>query len=106
MIFVIAEHKDNKLKSITSELLVFAQRLRKDFEQPITAVVLGSNAGALADDLKTKKIDRVILAEHADLAEYSPDAYVGVLKSIIEQEKPFVVLMGHTTQGMDFAPAS
>ena len=104
MIFVIAEHKDNKLKSITSELLVFAQRLRKDFEQPITAVVLGSNAGALADDLKTKKPDRVILAEHADLAEYSPDAYVGVLKSIIEQEKPFVVLMGHTTQGMDFAP--
>jgi hypothetical protein len=26
MIFVVAEHKDNKLKPITSELLVFGQR--------------------------------------------------------------------------------
>jgi electron transfer flavoprotein alpha subunit len=26
------------------------------------------------------------------------------LKSVLEQEKPFVVLIGHTTQGMDFAP--
>jgi electron transfer flavoprotein alpha subunit len=29
---------------------------------------------------------------------------VEILKGIIEQEKPFLVLAGHTTQGMDFAP--
>lgn len=104
MIFVIAEHKDNKLKPITSELLVFAQRAGKDFGQPITAVVLGSGTAALADELKTKKIDRVLTADDAGLAEYNPDSYVQVLKSILEKEKPFLVLMGHTTQGMDFAP--
>ena len=37
MIFVIAEHKDNKLKPITSELLVFAQRAGRDFGQPVGA---------------------------------------------------------------------
>src|SRR6185503_4694557 len=104
MIFVIAEHKDNKLKSITSELLVFAQRVSRDFGQPITAIVLGSNTAPLAEELKGKKIDRVIAAEHQQLAEYNPDAYVEVLKSILENEKPFLVLVGHTTQGMDFAP--
>src|SRR2546430_7624353 len=104
MIFVIAEHKDNKLKAITSELLVFAQRAGREFAQPITAVVLGSGIGALADELKTKKIDRVITAEDAQLAEYNPDAYVQVLKSLFEKEKPFLVLIGQTTQGMDFAP--
>jgi electron transfer flavoprotein alpha subunit len=104
MIFVIAEHKDNKLKSITSELLVFAQRVGRDFSQPVTAVVLGSGTDPLSGELKTKKIDRVIAAEHADLAEYSPDGYVQVLKAIFEKEKPFLVLVGHTTQGMDFAP--
>jgi electron transfer flavoprotein alpha subunit len=104
MIFVVAEHKDQKLKSITSEMLVFAQRLARDFSQPVTALVLGASTGSLADELKSKKIDRVIAAEHADLAEYSPDAYVQVLKSIFEKEKPFLVLIGHTTQGMDFAP--
>src|SRR5438132_12102756 len=49
-------------------------------------------------------IDRVIIADHPELSRYTPDSYVGILKSIIEQEKPFVVLVGHTTQGMDFAP--
>src|SRR5260370_13295121 len=104
MIFVVAEHKDNKLKPITFELLVFAQRLSRDFGQPITAVVLGSSAEPLADELKVKKGDRVVIAEHPDLAEYNPDSYVAVLKSILDQEKPFVVLIGHPTQGMDFAP--
>ncbi len=104
MIFVITEHRDNKLKSITSEALVFAQRVGQDFGQPVTAVVLGANVSGLADELKTKKIDRVIVAEHPDLAEYSPDRYVEALKTILGNEKPFLVIVGHTTQGMDFAP--
>ena len=104
MIFVVAEHKDNKLKPITSELLVFAQRLGRDFGQPVTAVVLGSGIATLADELKTRKIDRVLIAEHESLHDYSPDAYVEILKAVIGQEKPFAVLIGHTTQGMDFAP--
>jgi len=104
MIFLIAEHKDKKLKPITSELLAFAQRLSRDFSRPVTAVVLGAGVEALAGELKAKKIDRVIIADHPELSRYTPDSYVGILKSIIEQEKPFVVLVGHTTQGMDFAP--
>ena len=52
MIFVIAEHKDNNLKSITSELLVFAQRAGRDFGQPVTAVVLGASTAALVEELK------------------------------------------------------
>src|SRR5215468_8862140 len=104
MIFVIAEHKDTKFKPITSELVVFAQRLSREFGQPITAVVLGSNAAALAEELKTKKIDRVLTAEHEELKDYNPDRYVEILTAIIGKEKPFLVLIGHTTQGMDFAP--
>ena len=104
MIFLVAEHKNNKLRPITSELLVFAQGVARDFGQPITAVILGSSTGDLAGELKTRKIDRVLRAEHADLAEYNPDTYIQVLQSILNKNKPFLVLMGHTTQGMDFAP--
>ena len=104
MIFVIAEHKENKLKPITSELLVFAQRLGRDFGQPITIMLLGSAVESLTAELKTKNIARIMTADHPALSEYNPDSYVAVLKSVLEQEKPFVVLIGHTTQGMDFAP--
>jgi len=104
MIFVIAEHKDNQLKPITRELLVFAQRVGQDFNQPVAAVLLASNTAVLVDELKSKKIDRVITAEHEQFTTYTPDAYVAVLKEILEKENPFLVLIGHTTQGMDFAP--
>src|SRR5580704_10750247 len=104
MIFVLTEHRDNKLKPITNELLVFAQRVGKEFGQPVTAVVLGSNTAAIAEELKAKKIDRIITAEHADLAEYNPDVYVSVLKDMLASEKPFLVIAGHTTQGYDFTP--
>jgi len=104
MIFVLTEHRDNKLKPITNEMLVFAQRVGKEFGQPVTAVVLGNNTATVAEELKSKKIDRVITAEHADLAEYNPDTYVSVLKSLLAAEKPFLVLAGHTTQGYDFLP--
>src|SRR5262252_9436048 len=104
MIFVIAEHKDNKLKPITAELLVFAQRVGREFDQPVTAVVLGSVTAALADELKGRKINRVMTIEDPQLADYNPDTYVEALKALFEKEKPFLVLIGHTTQGMDFAP--
>src|SRR2546428_7961920 len=104
MILVVAEHKDNKLKPITGELLVFAQRLARDFSQPVAAAVLAANADSMADELRSRKIDRVIAVNHDVLADYSPHSYISALKSIIEKEEPFIVLIGHTTQGMDFAP--
>jgi electron transfer flavoprotein alpha subunit len=104
MILVIAEHLDGKLKPITTELIVLAQRLGRDFNQPVTAAILGSDVTKLADELKTKKIESVITADHPGLIDYNPDSYVDVVGSIAEQEKPFVILIGHTTQGMDFAP--
>ncbi len=104
MILVVAEHKDNKLKPITSELLVFAQRAARDFEHPIAAVVIGSNVSGVADELKSRKIDRVMVVDHADLAEYNPETHAQVLRSILEKEKVFLVVIAHSTQGMDFAP--
>jgi electron transfer flavoprotein alpha subunit len=104
MIFVVAEHKDNKLKPVTNELLVFAQRVGREMSQPITALVLGNGVSAVADELKSRKIDRVMTADHADLAEYSPEAYVSVLKNLLSAESPFLVVAGHTTQGYDFTP--
>ena len=104
MILVIAEHEDDKFKPITNELTVFAQRLGRDLEKPVAAVVLGANVGALADELKDRHLDRVIQIEDPKLADYSTDGYVAALRQLIEREKPFLVLAGHTTIGYDYTP--
>ena len=55
MIFVLTEHREGKLKPITNELLVFAQRVAREFAQPVTTVVQGDNLSAITDELKTKR---------------------------------------------------
>jgi electron transfer flavoprotein alpha subunit len=104
MIFVVAEHKDGRLRPVTSELLVFAQRLGRDFNQPVTAVVLGSGMDGIVEELCTKKIDRVLTVDHNELGEYDPDTRVTALRAILAAEKPFLVVAGHTTEGIDFMP--
>src|SRR5262249_37315965 len=104
MIFVIAEHKDKKLKPITNELVVFAQRVGRDFGQPITIVVFGSGTTNLVDELKTRKVDRILVADDPALSEYTPDRYVHLLKKILSENKPFLAITGQSTQGLDFMP--
>lgn len=104
MILVITEHQDNKFRPITNELIVFAQRLGQDMEKPVVAAVLGANVGTLADQLKDRKLDRVIQIEDDQLADYSPDGYVAAVRQLIEQEKPLLVIAGHTTVGYDYMP--
>jgi electron transfer flavoprotein alpha subunit len=84
MILVVAEHKNNSLKPITNELIVFAQRLARDFSQPVAVAVLSSDVDSMAEDLKTRKIDRVIAVSNASLSDYNPHSYVAALKSIID----------------------
>jgi electron transfer flavoprotein alpha subunit len=104
MILVIAEHRDSKLRPVTNELLAFAVQAGRDFNQPVAAALLGAGVSAVADELKARKIDKVFVAEDAALAEYTPDHYVNALKSVIDREKPFLVVAAHSTQGLDFMP--
>jgi electron transfer flavoprotein alpha subunit len=66
------------------------------------ALVSGGNAPV--DELKTAKLARLYSVEGPELAQYTPDGFVGALKSLIEAKKPKLVLLPHTYQVRDFAP--
>jgi electron transfer flavoprotein alpha subunit len=44
-----------------------------------------------------------LYVDHPDLAEFTPDAYLELLSSQIKQHSPRLVLLGHTSIGMDVA---
>ena len=104
MILFITEHQDDKFNPITAELIVFAQRLGRELEQPVVALVLGASTAGLVAELGDRKIDRIITVEDERLGEYSSDGYVAAIKEVVAKEKPFLVLAGHTTVGYDYAP--
>ncbi len=104
MILFITEHQDDKFSPITAELTVFAQRLGRDLEQPVAALVLGKDTARLAEQLADRKIDRIFTIEDEKLGDYTPDGYVAAIKQVIAKESPYLVLAGHTTVGYDFTP--
>jgi len=102
-ILVIAEHLDGTVAPSTLELIAAATNLSVD-RHDVRLVVLGHGVKELAHHLAGYTVD-VLVADHPLLKEYSGDAYVQAVRVIVESTHPRLVLVAHTAQGYDFAPA-
>src|SRR6266576_2365650 len=99
---VFIEHKAGTLNKTSLEAIAAAQQLGGDTGQKISAVVLG--APALAQEIAAYDLEKVISADHARLAEYTPDAYADALEQVVRSANPQYVIMSHTYLARDFAP--
>jgi electron transfer flavoprotein alpha subunit len=101
-ILVFIEHKAGTLNKTSLEAIAAAQKLGSDTGQKVSAVVLG--APALAQEIAAYDLEKVISADHARLAEYTPDAYADALEQVVRAVDPQYVIMSHTYLARDFAP--
>ncbi|HEY5073628.1 MAG TPA: electron transfer flavoprotein subunit alpha/FixB family protein, partial [Pyrinomonadaceae bacterium] len=72
--------------------------------QSLTAVVLGSGAQSLAQEIAAYDLAKVVYVDHAQLADYTPDAYASAMEQVVRAADPQYVLMSHTYLVRDFAP--
>ncbi len=103
-IFVLVEHRQREIRDITFEMLMKGKVLSEHMGRSLTALLLGNDVGAMAEGLKDLA-NRVVLIEDPKLENFNSEAYQQVLGSVVEQEKPFLILIGHTAFGMDLAPS-
>jgi electron transfer flavoprotein alpha subunit len=103
---VIAEQRDGKLNRATWEAIAAAQTVRTASASPkIKIAVLGSGVSAVASEVAAADGEEVLLLDDPALATYTADGYVMALAGLIDQEQPSLVLLPHTYQTRDFAPA-
>lgn len=102
-ILVIAEHRQGSLRDVTFELLGFAGRLAAAENLLVTTVVPGLAADKI-EGLKSA-CDTILHSESQRFANYNAPDYLAVLPALIAERQPRLVVMGHTAQGMDLAPA-
>ena len=102
MILVIAEQRDGRLNRATWETIAAAQQLAGGL--PIKVVVAGAVTGGVPQELAGAGVAEVLVAEHASLDPYTPDAFTMALQGLIERTAPAFVLLAHTYQTRDFAP--
>ncbi len=103
-ILVLVEQQQGNLNRVSFETVAAAQAIAKDTGWQVEIAVLGSGIGTIAAELAGKKAARVYAIESPQLAAYTSDAYVYVLKEFLSNKQPRLVLMPHTYQVRDFAP--
>ncbi len=99
-IFVLIEHLQGKVLDVSYIMLAAARQLNQSTAGGVTAVLLGHNAQGLAGNLAA---DKVLYEDHPALVEFTSDAYQIALVSLIQEHSPRVVLLGHSSIGMDVA---
>jgi electron transfer flavoprotein alpha subunit len=102
-VWVYAEVRDGRVRSVGLELLGEGRKLADRLGQELAAVLLGDGVEPLAAELIASGADKVYVGEHELLGQYNTDLYADVISDLIRAERPNVVLMGATAQGRDLA---
>jgi len=97
--------REGRIARISWEALAAGQRLAAQLNLPISAVILGSETESLAAEIATRPVAKVLRVEHPLLAQYTPDGFTLALQQLIQTESPAQVVLPHTYQVRDYAPA-
>jgi len=99
-IFVTIEHLQGQVADISYIALAAARDLAPETGGQVVGVLLGHNTKDLSSSLSA---DSVLYIDHPILAEFSTDAYLKTISSLITEKKPRAVLFGNTSIGADIA---
>ena len=103
-ILVFVEHRDGAINKTSFEAIAAAQSLGSQLQLPISAVVLGSDRSASANEIASYDLAKVIYANNPKLADYTPDGYTDAMQHVVRQLDPQLVIMPHTYLVRDYAP--
>jgi electron transfer flavoprotein alpha subunit len=103
-ILVFIEHRDGVISKTSLEAIAAAQSLASQLQQQVSAVILGADPGAMAQQIAAYDLAKVVSASNAKLASYTPDGYTDAVEKVVRQLDPQLVVMSHTYLVRDFGP--
>ena len=103
-ILIILEDNNGKIHRMGLESIAGAQKLASSTGLKTSAVVMGSNADALADEASQFDLGEVIRIKDELLSHYSSEGYAHAVMQFIDSESPTYVLFGHSYHVRDYVP--
>jgi electron transfer flavoprotein alpha subunit len=103
-ILVLAEHRRGEIRDVTFEMLTMGRKIASRLDASLTAAVLGYKIEELCNKI-AEYAEQVLFVEDKRLREFSSETYQKVLSKIISERKPLLIMIGHTSYGMDLAPS-
>lgn len=103
-ILVVAEYRKQTLADATLQAISKGRQLADQAGVELVAVVIGKNLGDYAGKL-AEWADRVLAVSSQDLENSLAEPYQRMLSFLSRERKPGIVMMGHSSFGMDLAPS-
>ena len=102
--WTFVEQIDLRPSRASLELLGKGRELAGKLGGDNVALVLGGDAGAIAEESARRGADRVVVVEDERLADYHPEVWSHVLRAVVEGMRPHVLLIPATTTGRELGP--
>jgi electron transfer flavoprotein alpha subunit len=102
--WIFVEHKDEKIRKVTFEMLSEARKLADQKGEELCAVVLGNNIGSFVEVLGQYGADKIYVVENELLSQYTTDGYAKALTDLVKEQQPYILLFGSTVIGKDLSP--
>ena len=101
---IFAELFDGGLHSSALELCALGRRLANELSGIASAILIGKDIKRHASELIAYGMDKVYVAEDAELHNYHAEAYTAIIEQVCRSADPEVLLIGQTLYGRDLAP--
>jgi len=104
-VLAVTEQRDGALRKTSREVVWAARQLADAMGGTVDALVMAaSGVDAAGAKLGEVGADRVLVAEDASFAKYSPDGYAGTVAGVAKAGGYGAVLVAATAAGKDLAP--
>ncbi len=101
-IVVVCEHRQGALRAVTHELIGAAHELSQG-DTEVTAALLCGDASRFTEELRSR-VHRLVVVEDQELGDFEAETYREVLRAVLPDQKPDIVLGAHSAFGMDLFP--
>ena len=101
-VLVLGEVRQGELRQVSFEAIAAAKQMASGGE--VVGLLLGNESTSLAAKMIQYGADRVLVAEHPQLKDYTPDGYTQAIMEVLGVEKPEGLILGHTSIGKDISP--
>lgn len=103
-VLVVAETSGTNLRPVSLELVTAGKQVAAGTGGTVTVLVIGSSIYDAVTTLAATGVDRVLVADDAQLGQLTSESAAAVLVAAIRQVSPGIVLIPGTTSGRDYAP--
>ncbi len=104
-VWTLAEQRDGRVESLSFELLGRGRDLADKLGTQQASVLIGNDIDrAGVTELFERGADVVYIVEHEKLATYTNDRYAKVLRHLIKEYAPQIMLAGASTMGRTLMP--